>query len=111
MAAQMEAASGEEETEIRAKIAMLRSVLEARPEQIAQGRARLGAAMSALDNEERLAANPAALAASEASAVHSVCAGSMQSIEADLGRVDSILRDDPDTARMVGSLLHPAAGQ
>ena len=40
----MEEASGEDESDIRSRIAMLRSVLEARPQQIAQGRERLGAA-------------------------------------------------------------------
>lgn len=115
MAAQMEEASGEDESDIRSRIAMLRSVLEARPAQIAQGRERLGAAMRALDaDEQRHASNPAALAAGEAAAASSVCAGSLQSIESDLGSVDSMLRESPEAAVMLGSLLQtpppPGAG-
>ena len=109
MAAEMEAASGVEETEIRSKIAMLRSVLDARPTEIAQGRARIGAALQALDNDESCATNAASIAASEAAAAQAACSANLQSIEEDLGRVDSMLRDDPEATAMVGSLLRQPA--
>ena len=111
MAAEFERQSGEPETEIRAKIALLKSVLDARPGVVAQSRARVDAAVAALESEATpaLTATAAlggsgALGAAEA-AVHSVCASTVDSIEGGLGKVEATLQADPATAALVSSML------
>jgi hypothetical protein len=115
MAADFERQSGVPETEIRAKIAALKSVFAARPGAVAAQRAQMDAAMGALDAEEAVqpqeqpsAASAATVARAEAAALRSLSAVS-DSIEADLGRVDSMLRSDPEAAAIVGSLMSNAA--
>ena len=103
MAEEFERQSGEPETEIRGKIALLRSVLASRPGVVAQSRARMDAAVAALDAEP---SNQGA-AASDA-ALHSVCAATVDSIEGSLGRVEATLQTDPAAAALVSSML---AGQ
>ena len=78
---------------------MLRGVVEARPAAVAAQRARLSAAVGALDG----AVAPAA-AASRERVLEAVCAPTVASAEASLSAVDSMLRDDPDAAAMLRGL-------
>ena len=104
MAQSLEAQSGTPETEIRSKIALLRSVLDARPGLVANSRARVDAAVAALDSEQ--SADPEATAgAADMAALHSVCATTVDSIEGELGRVEATLESDPAAAALVSSLL------
>ena len=100
----MEAQSRTPESEIRSKIALLRSVLDARPGLVANSRARVDAAVAALDSEQ--SADPEATAgAADMAALHSVCATTVDSIEGELGRVEATLESDPAAAALVSSLL------
>ena len=104
MAQSLEAQSGTPETEIRSKIALLRSVLDARPGLVANSRARVDAAVAALDSEQ--SADPEATAgAADMAALHSVCATTVDSIEGELVRVEATLESDPAAAALVSSLL------
>ena len=106
MADDFERQSGEPEVEIRAKIAMLRSVLEARPGAVASQRSRMESAMAALDADD--GAEQLAITASGETAALQSSLGVAASIEADLGRVDTMLRADPETAAMVAGIVHGA---
>ena len=112
MADAFEQESGEVETDIRGKIAMLRGVLDARPSVIASQRARMQSAVDALDTDYADGAQPQPSAAAAAmrgeAALHSVAAAAADSLEVDLGRVDSMLRADPAAAAMVGSIMSGA---
>lgn len=103
MADAFEQQSGEPETEIRGKIALLQSVLDARPAAIAQSRARMDAVLRATDSQT--AADDAAAAYREESALQSVCASSLQSIESEMDTVSSMLEGDPETAAVVAQLM------
>ena len=87
MAAGLEAQSGEEEREIRGKIAMLRSVLEARSGAVDQGLARLGGGQDGLQE---------------------LTSG----IEHGMGAVDALLQDDDARQLLAGSahVWMPAIG-
>jgi hypothetical protein len=97
MAEEFERQSGEPEVEIRAKIAMLRGVLDSRPGAVAQSRARMDVATAALGAEASNGAGDAAM--------HSVCASTVNSIEGNLSRVEASLQADPAAAAMVSSML------
>ena len=87
MASGLEAQSGEEEREIRGKIAVLRSVLEARSGAVDQGLARLGVGQDGLQE---------------------LTSG----IEHGMGRVDALLQDD-DARQLLAESAHvwmPAIG-
>ena len=87
MASGLEAQSGEEEREIRGKIAMLRSVLEARSGAVDQGLARLGGGQDGLQE---------------------LTSG----IEHGMGAVDALLQDD-DARQLLAESAHvwmPAIG-
>ena len=115
MADEFEQQSGQPETEIRGKIAMLRSVLGARPAAVASQRARMESALSALggaddaDDNHQPAGQAAAAAMRGEGALHSGAAAGADNLEAELGRVDTMLRADPDAAAMVGSIMSSAA--
>ena len=104
MADEFERQSGEPEVEIRAKIAMLRSVLDARPGAVAQSRVHMDTAVAALDDG---AAEQAAGGAGCEHALNAVCATTVERIEHDLSRVEATLQADPAAAAMVSTLLHP----
>ena len=112
MAEEFERQSGEPETEIRGKIAMLRSVLDARPQAVAQSRARMDAAVAALDAEDMAARNEAALGVGRnggggaaAAAMHSVTSSAVSEIEGGLAKVERTLQSDPASAALVSELL------
>ena len=104
MAAEFERQSGEPETHIRGQIAVLRSVLDARPAAVAQSRQRMNAALQTIEMQRHT--QPAAAAEALADrAAHSVCADSLASIEANMDAVGSALRDDPAAAAVVAQVL------
>lgn len=109
MAEDFERQTGEPETEIRAKIAMLRGVLDARPGVVAQSRSRMDAAVAVLDAEQQHESPQAAAAAAASgagdAALHSVCSSTVDSIEGELGRVEATLNADPEAAALVSTLL------
>jgi len=90
MADTFEAQSGEEETEIRAKIATLRSVLEARSSVVRRQLQRLETSTGAAGEI----------------AADSIVAESLEQIETNLGRVDNLLQDDPDAVAMLANSAH-----
>jgi len=90
MAAALEAESGEEESEIRAKIALLRSVLDDRPSVVQQQLARIATA----EDED------------EDQATAAVVAESLQDIETSLGNVDSLLADNPEAVQLLAQTSH-----
>jgi len=102
VANEFERQSGEPETEIRGQIALLRSVLDARPAAIAQSRSRMGAALQAIDAQQH---DPAAAEALAERAAQTLCADRLASIEANMDAVGSTLRDDPATASVVAQML------
>ena len=104
MADDFERQSGEPELEIRGKIAMLRSVLDARPQAVAAQRDRMEAAMATLDADDQaqVAASRGEAAALQASL------DVTQNIEAGLGRVDSVLRSDPEAAAFLSGIVSGA---
>jgi len=103
MADEFEQQSGEPEVEIRAKIATLRSVLDARDAAVSTGRSRMEAAFAALDADD----GASAAAAGEAAALRTSL-GVAANIEASLGQVDASLAADPDTAAFVGGIMSRA---
>lgn len=106
IAASIEEQSGEPETEIRSKIALLRSVLDSRPAAVAQSRARMDAALRSVESGGHATPDAAAAAAlNEQAALQSVCAAQMRGIEANLDSVAQTLQDDPAAAAMVASVL------
>jgi hypothetical protein len=108
MADEFERQSGEPETEIRGKIAMLKGILDSHPTAVAQSRARMVSALDAVVTDET---TPAAAAAyRNEAAVQSACTNScMQTIETEMETVGSMLRDDPAAAAVVANLV--AKGQ
>ena len=62
--------------------------------------------MRASATSVRASATPADAYREEA-ALQSICASSMQNIEADMASVSSLLRDDPDAAGLVANLIAP----
>ena len=96
MAASFEEQTGEVETEIRGKIAQLRAVLDARPAVVAEQVARM--------QRDDAADGPAGDA--EMDAAEAVCDESLLAIEENIGRVDAMLRDDPDARQMLASTAH-----
>ena len=113
MAEEFERQTGEPETEIRGKIAMLRSVLDARPAMVADSRARMDAAVASLDAEQQhqspQAIAAAAMGGAGDAALHSVCASTVDSIEGGLSGVERTLQADPEAAALVSSLLGAGA--
>ena len=102
MADDFEKQSGEPETEIRSKIAMLRSVLDARPAEVDRSRLKMDAAVRSIEAQEHA---PAAADALVERAAESLCAGNLASMEANMEAMSSMLREDPDTAAMVAAML------
>ena len=91
---------------------MLRSVLDARPQAVAQSRARMDAAVAALDAEDMAARNEAALGVGRnggggaaAAAMHSVTSSAVSEIEGGLAKVERTLQSDPASAALVSELL------
>ena len=113
MAQEFEQQSGEPEVEIRAKIATLRGVFEARDAAVAAQRTRMESALAALDASDRGSAQAteqqqiAAAASGEAAAMRASL-DVATSLEASLGRVDDTLSTDPDTLSMVGGIMRGA---
>lgn len=103
MAEAFERQSGEPETEIRGKIALLKSVIDARPAAVAQSRARMDAVLRAADSEE---SDPTPAAAyREEAAIQSICQSSLQNIESEMDAVSSMLQEDPAAAAVVANLV------
>lgn len=102
MAAGLEAQSGEEEREIRGKIAVLRSVLEARSGVIDQGIARLGGGQGGRPEAE------AEGALGSLGGLQELTSG----IEHGMGAVDALLQDDDARQLLAGSahVWMPAIG-
>ena len=101
MAAGLEAQSGEEEREIRGKIAVLRSVLEARSGVVSQSLARFGDGQGGGPDEE-----------GALESLEELASESLQRIEHGMGAVDSLLQDD-DARQLLAESAHvwmPAIG-
>jgi hypothetical protein len=114
MAEEFEEQSGVPEVEIRAKIAMLRNVFEARDTAVAAQRSRMESALAVLDTSDHASptqANEQQLVAAAASGEAAAFRASLDvatSLEASLGRVDQALATDPDTLSMVGGIMRGA---
>ncbi len=114
MAQEFEQQSGEPEVEIRAKIAMLRGVFEARDAAVVAQRTRMEAALAALDGSHDGTAGHATeqqLVAAAASGEAAAMRASLEvatGLEASLGRVDETLAADPDALSMVGGIMRGA---
>ena len=103
MAKEFEQLTGEPELQIRSQIALLRSVIDGRTAAVEQSRTRMDAALQMMDAEGTQPADGAATAA-----LHSVSAGSIESIEQSMASVGTTLRADPEAAALVANLLTAA---
>ena len=111
MADEFEQQSGEPEVEIRAKIAMLRGVFEARDAAVSAQRTRMESALAALDASDSLQSTEQQQAAAAASGEAAAMRASLEvtsSLEASLGRVDQTLAADPEALSMIGGIMHGA---
>ena len=96
MAADFERQTGEPETEIRSKIALLKSVLAARPTVVAQSRSRMDAVLRAAEAGGSTASE--AVAFSEQVAL-------LRGMEANMDSVAQTLQGDPEAAAIVANVL------
>ncbi|KAL3931123.1 MAG: hypothetical protein SGPRY_001258 [Prymnesium sp.] len=95
MAATLEVQSGEEESEIRGKIAHLQHLLDGRPAMVAEQLARLdGSACAGVEEQPK------------DEQAESVLQQSMHQIERGMCNVDSLLRSDPEAAQLLASAAH-----
>ena len=97
MADDLEAQSGEEETEIRGKIALLRSVLEM---QSAAVRKQLGQ-IAALDGQVSSGGAESEQAVQALGGLQAMASESAQRIEQGMGAVETMLREDDDARRLL----------
>ena len=103
MASEFESQSGEPETEIRTKIAMLRSIIDSRPMAVAQSRARMESALQMAGSNSLAVGSETAQP--EEDALPACTSSCLESIESNLEAVGSMLREDPAAAAMVANLV------
>ena len=101
MAANLEAESGEPETEIRGKIALLQRGIEAQPGALAEQRARMASAVRAAEQQQQADDGPGGEDAE--SALHAVVMENVARAEEGVERVEALVREDPQARELLAA--------